>query len=146
MQGTPVASYLRQWGVVAGSGAWREGIDKMEIILIFNLAVKSAFHRNPKIFTGKNFQKKKNRFSFISMSKMAVTKTKNFMKKVRGILSVFILIISIFAATGSSTRVAAQPQLAPPDCVDVFSVRCHWTWGDCCYVSSQAFSCVQRIC
>ena len=69
MQGTPVASYLRQWGVVADSGAWREGIDKMEIILTFNLALKSAFPRKLKIFTAKNFAKKKNRYSFISMFK-----------------------------------------------------------------------------
>jgi hypothetical protein len=78
VQGTPVASYLRQWGVVAGSGAWREGIDKMEIILIFNLAVKSAFHRNPKIFIGKNFAKKKKIGLVLSQcSKVEQDKTKN---------------------------------------------------------------------
>ena len=33
-----------------------------------------------------------------------------------------------------------------PPCVDVFSVVCPSSWGDCCYVSSADFNCVQRIC
>jgi hypothetical protein len=58
--------------------------------------VKSAFHRNPKIFTGKNFaKKKKNRFSFISMPVWAVTKTKNFMKKVKMLLVVSVFILGL---------------------------------------------------
>jgi hypothetical protein len=75
---TPAVSYLQQWGVVAGSGAWCEGIDKMEIILIFNLALKSAFHRKPKIFTTKNFAKKKKIGLVLSQcSKVEQDKTKN---------------------------------------------------------------------
>jgi hypothetical protein len=61
--------------------------------------LKSAFHRKPKIFTAKNFaKKKKNRFSFISMSKMAVTKTKNFMK-----LRPYLAVVLLFAMIGLST-------------------------------------------
>ena len=122
MQGTPVASYLRQWGVVAGSGAWREGIDKMEIILIFNLAVKSAFHRNPKIFTGKNFAKKKNRFSFISMPVWAVTKTKNFMKKIR-----FIIVASSIAVFATFAAVTEASALRVLD----YTWNCVGCGGDC---------------
>jgi hypothetical protein len=68
------------------------------------------------------------------------------MKKVKRFLSVFIVIVAILT-TGSSSKVSAQEQdPKSEDCVLVFSVRCPWTWGDCCYVSSADFNCIQKIC
>jgi hypothetical protein len=52
------------------------------------------------------------------------------------------------SSSGFSLGIISKSAIAQGEagCVDVFSVRCPSRWGDCCYVSSQAFSCVQRIC
>jgi hypothetical protein len=70
---------------------------------------------------------------------------KKVMSRFKKAVSKFVVVVTILAA-GSSIGVSAQYQIAPADCVDVFSVRCPSTMGDCCVVRSGDFSCVQRIC
>jgi len=62
-------SCLRQWGAAKGSGAWRQDMDKT--------AFWAIFEKTQNICGEKFCKKKKNRFSFISMSVGAVTKIKN---------------------------------------------------------------------
>ena len=73
---TLARSYLRQWGVARGSGAWWQDMDKRAFHgnpMVFRLpkpftsSVETTFHRKRKIFIKKNFAGKKNTLSFISM-------------------------------------------------------------------------------